>query len=155
MKIPVIATLLFLLPFLANAEDSLVVEMGGKGEYQIGATPVQQFRNLTFLSSNGKSEYSMDTTSGMIGFAGGKDFQPSANDYLLQVDGIVNISPDMTANRIAASGQCKMKQSTDGMVVYSVVCSANSEFGKARMHFVGDGKKVKITDGPPGSQKAD
>lgn len=138
----------------AHAKDNgIKVGLPGQGTYSIGPTQDHPFGRLTFASAGGYSQYAMETDTGLISFVGGKDFQPSATDYILEISGVLNVNPNMQVNKLPARGQCVMKQSADGNVVYSVVCHAETEIGDASMSFTGDGGKVTITRGAGPSRK--
>ena len=132
----------------AQHREALGVEMPGTGSFKIGDAPDQSFSEFNFLSSNGISQYAVPTTSGSVGFAGKRDLQPSATDYLLHVDRIVNVQPDLKVNTVPADGVCKMKSDETGMWVYAVDCSVTTEFGPATLSFKGNGERVKITTVP-------
>ncbi|KAA1182097.1 hypothetical protein FP026_08400 [Rhizobium tropici] len=133
---------------LAQADDDTIkVDIPGHGTYRIGTPSVHNFSKLMFASSGGYSQYAMGTDAGLISFVGGKDFQPSASEYILDVSQIISVNPNMQMNHLKASGQCVMRQSEAGDIVFSVECHAVTDLGDAEMTYKGNGKKVTITHG--------
>ena len=128
-------------------DDAIKVDIPGRGSYRIGTTSLHNFSKLMFASSGGYSQYAMGTDAGLISFVGGKDFQPSASEYILDVSQIISVSPNMQMNHLNASGQCVMQQFEAGDVVFSVECHAVTDLGDAEMTYKGNGKKVTITHG--------
>jgi hypothetical protein len=128
-------------------DDAIKVDIPGHGAYRIGTTSVHNFSKLMFASSGGFSQYAMGTDAGLISFVGGKDFQPSATEYILDVSQIISVNPNMQTNHLNARGQCVMQQSEAGDIVFSVECHAVTDLGDAEMTYKGNGQKVTITHG--------
>ncbi|WFU09110.1 hypothetical protein QA646_17850 [Rhizobium sp. CB3090] len=145
----IISLALAILPVSATyADDAVIkVDIPGHGTYRIGTASDHGISKLVFASSSGFSQYAMGTDAGLISFVGGKDFQPSASEYILDVSQIISVNPNMQTNHLNASGQCVMRQSEAGDIVFSVECHAVTDIGDAEMTYKGNGKKVTISHG--------
>lgn len=94
---------------------------------------------------NGRIDLSIPSATGMIGFSGDHDIQPTLSHYILVVDTVLNEGANRT-QKIPAKGRCVMNISPDGKFVHSIKCNITSEIGNVTLDFIGSNRPVTIKD---------
>ena len=120
---------------MVSAGGSCPVFSVGSERYSCSGFVYTKFRN-------GRVSFTFPMADTAISFSGGRDSQPSLDNYVLFVDAI-RISAGRGEVRSAqASGRCRMNASDDGLVIHSLSCIAETDSREMRIEFRGDGKPV-------------
>jgi hypothetical protein len=76
----------------------------------------------------------------MTSFSGGKDEQPSATVYWLEVDRLLE-GEESEITEIPAKGRCDISLSVSGDVIHKLVCRATTKDGVVELRFSGNRMK--------------
>lgn len=140
-----VAFLLAAAPANAQNLESLQTLVSGSGSCPVFSVGSQRYDCAGFIYTkfrNGRVSLTFPMADGAISFSGGRDSQPSLDNYVLFVDAIRISSGGGQVQSLQAGGRCRMNASEDGLVVHSVNCAAETDSRQMQVEFQGDGKPV-------------
>jgi hypothetical protein len=115
------------------------------GEPQACAAGAQSHKSgVMFITQNGTSMVMVGLKDGRVmTFIGGKDSQPSPEEYWLYLSRMRIVSRG-TETIAAVAGVCIVKMTTDGKIWHNVNCTAKGEHGtEYAVDFVSNGHPVQ------------
>ena len=142
------ALVLFLLaagPASAQGLDNMQTLVSASGSCPVFSVGSERYSCSGFIYTkfrNGRVSFTFPMADTAISFSGGRDSQPSLDNYVLFVDAIRISAGRGEVRSFQASGRCRMNASDDGLVIHSLSCIAETDSREMRIEFRGDGKPV-------------
>lgn len=132
-------------PKPATDQITLVSAAGRCQRFAIGSVELSCDRLAYFhVEKTGRTTFNIPHESGALGLSGGSDIQPTAENYVLSIDSVLNGRGSGQSHRSKATGTCTAKVSRGGEYLNLVECKVQSEFGLIELRFLGGDKPVTI-----------